>query len=81
LVTNQNFHESFSAIFPMRVTSRPACMGGMMRRHVYQRPATTPTPEPHEYWLSRYYGGAQDITSTRSNHRRRNRSAASKLIL
>ena len=24
----------------------------------------TPTPEPHEYWLSSYDGGAQDITST-----------------
>jgi hypothetical protein len=36
----------------------------------------TPTPEPHEYWLSSYDGGAQDITSTWSNHRRRNQSLA-----
>jgi hypothetical protein len=36
----------------------------------------TPTPEPHEYWLSSYDGGAQDFISTGSNHRRRNRSPA-----
>jgi hypothetical protein len=36
----------------------------------------TPTPEPHEYWLSSYDGGAQDIASTGSNHRRRNQSLA-----
>jgi hypothetical protein len=36
----------------------------------------TPTPEPYEYWLSSYDGGAQDFISTGSNHRRRNRSPA-----
>ena len=24
----------------------------------------TPTPEPHEYWLARYYCGAQEATIT-----------------
>jgi hypothetical protein len=48
-----------------------------MRWHFGQRePATTPTPETHEYSLSRYYCGAQDITSTGSKHRRRNRNPA-----
>jgi hypothetical protein len=48
-----------------------------MQWHFGQRePATTPTPEPHEYSLSRYYCGAQDITSTGSKHRRRNRNPA-----
>jgi hypothetical protein len=50
--------------------------GASERWHFCQRPATTPTPEPHEYWLSRYYCGAQDITSTGSKHRRRNRNPA-----
>jgi len=36
----------------------------------------TPTPEPYEYWLSSYDGGAQDFISTGSNHRRRNQSLA-----
>jgi hypothetical protein len=36
----------------------------------------TPTPEPHEYWLSSYDGRALDFISTGSNHRRRNQSLA-----
>jgi hypothetical protein len=54
-----------------------------MQWHFYQHEPIAPTHmvEPHRYWLARYYGGAQDITSSGSNHRRRNRSAASKLVL
>ena len=45
-----------------RLLPRRSKSGRGDQLHFYQRePTTTPTPEPYEYWLSHYNGGAQDI--------------------